>query len=144
MAAFAGVSRGRRFFDQSQSGDWKSREPDARERVPPLCFVFGLFVFGAAFPALLLFSDFFAAEGLGALCAELLFFEQGAEAAARMESVERLRAGVLDFDVEAGGGVAQLDAGGGFVDLLAAGAAAANEGLFEVVFAESAGFHAGA
>ncbi len=103
------------------------------------------------------FEDFFLeAFGTGAGLAALffafvLFFESGgaaggfelvAEFGTGPIAVGGLGAFALAADFGAGGGVAEDDGGGGFVDFLAAGAGAADEGLGEVLVADTEFFEA--
>ncbi len=98
------------------------------------------------------FEDFFLeAFGSGAGLAALFFafvlcFESGgaaggfelvAEFGAGPVAVGGLGAFALAADFGAGGFVAEDDGGGGFVDFLAAGSGAANEGLGEVFVADA-------
>jgi len=69
--------------------------------------------------------------GEGLLLLELLDFLD--QAFAGDESVAGTRAGFLAADVDVESDVAQLDAGVGFVDLLAAGAFAEREALDEIL-----------
>lgn len=82
-----------------------------------------------------LFSDFFLFQGGGAFGAEQFFFEQFAQTPSGVKAVEGLAAGFLHFYFQLAGLVAQINTGGGFVDLLAAGAGAADEFFFQVLLA---------
>ena len=107
-------------------------------------FDFGAFVFG--FEDFLL-EAFGSRAGLATLFfAFVLFFEVGstaggfelvAEFGAGPVAVGGLGAFALAADFGAGGFVAEDDGGGGFIDFLAAGSGAANEGLGEVFVADA-------
>jgi len=56
------------------------------------------------------------------------------ENAAGEISIDRLRAVFLAFYENAGGSMQQLDAGGGLVDMLAAGPARSDETFFNILF----------
>ena len=62
--------------------------------------------------------------------------------AAGEEAVEALLAGGLALDLQAGGAMEEHDAGGGLVDVLAAVAAGADEGFFDVRLADAERGHA--
>jgi len=60
------------------------------------------------------------------------------------EAVGGLGAVFLHLDEDAGGGVAELDAGGDFIDVLAAGAAGVGEGFFDAGHVAAEGDEVGA
>ena len=69
-------------------------------------------------------------------------FDLVEQEAAGQEAVEPLLAGGLALDLQAGRAVEQHDAGGGLVDVLAAVAAGADKGFFDVGFAHAQCGHA--
>lgn len=81
----------------------------------------------------LLFLRFFAVEARGE------FF---AEVAPRKKAVHGLGAFLRATDFDAAGAMAEAYGGGGFVDFLSAGAAAANEAFFDIAFAKTQLLHA--
>ena len=98
--------------------------------------------FGAAAATALLPADFLDAGAFGfdeAFLASLDFVQ---EKAARDESVKALLTGGLRFDLQTSRSMKEHDAGSGFVDVLAAMAARANEGFFKVGLAHPEGAHA--
>ena len=99
-------------------------------------------LFGAAAAAAFLPANLLDAGALGGHLAGAPGFDFVEEQAAGEEAVEALLAGGLALDLEAGGAMQQHDAGGGFVDVLAAMPAGADEGLFQVGFADAQGGHA--
>ncbi len=87
-------------------------------------------------------ADFFAGLLAGGFFAKDLFGQFFAEVAAGEEAVHGLAAFAAAADFEARRDVAQDDGGGGFVDLLATVAAAADEAFVEVGFADAQLLHA--
>ncbi len=87
-------------------------------------------------------ADFFAGLLAGGFFAQDLFGQFFAEVAAGEEAVHGLAAFAAAADFEARRDVAQDDGGGGFVDLLATVAAAADEAFVEVGFADAQLLHA--
>lgn len=99
--------------------------------------VFEHFLLGAPRAAALLAADFFLLLLLPALDAKEFFLELIAQLAAGKKAVGCLQAGRLALDFDPGRGVAKLHAGGGFIDLLSAGAGSADERLRQVCLRDS-------
>src|SRR5207249_1479306 len=97
-----------------------------------VCFVGQHPFFGAATAAALLAADFFDARALGGDVTFLLLLNFVQQQAASQKAVESLMACRLAFDLEACRAVKQHDAGGAFIDVLAAVTAGSNEGFFNV------------
>jgi hypothetical protein len=97
--------------------------------------------FGGATAGTLLAADFLDAGAFGgsALFSDGFNFVQ--EELASEKSVEALLAGFLTFDLNTAGSMKEHDAGGDFVDVLAAVTAGADEGFFDVRFADVEGGH---
>ena len=100
------------------------------------------FIFGAARAFAFLAADAFDFGAFGGNEAVLPFLNFVEEQTAGEETVESLLAGFLAFDLEAGGAMKEHDAGGGFVDVLAAVAAGADEGFLDVGLADAERGHA--
>ena len=98
--------------------------------------------FGAAAATPLLPADFFGAGSFGFDEAFLPGLDFVQEQAASNKSIEALLAGGLGFDLQTCRAMKEHDAGGGFVDVLAAMAAGADEGFFEVGLAHPESGHA--
>ena len=96
---------------------------------------------GAAGALAFLATHFFDGLGFGGGAAFADGFELVAEFAAGEETVEFAGAIDLALDGDAGGEVLEEDAIGGFVDLLAAGAGAADEFFQQLVLVNAEGGH---
>lgn len=90
----------------------------------------------------LLLADALTLLLLRAELAQRLRLDEFTEAAAGIESVERLRTGLLHLHLETGDPVLELHAGCGFVYLLPTGSAGGDKGLIQVFLAQAAGGHA--
>jgi hypothetical protein len=99
-------------------------------------------LFGAAAAAAFLAADFFDAGAFGGDEAFLPGFDLVQQQPTGEEAVKALLAGGLAFDLEAGWTMEQHHAGGGLVDVLTAVPARADEGFFDVSFANAQGSHA--
>ena len=99
-------------------------------------------LFGGAGSAALLSACFFDAGPFGSAFGGYLGGQFGDEHLASKEAILTLVAGGLALDLQTGGPVDKLHAGGGFVDVLSAVAAGANEGFHQVFFANAEFGHA--
>ena len=97
---------------------------------------------GAAAAAALLAANLLDGGTLGADEALLKGLDLVEQKATSQETVQSLLAGCLALDLQTGWTVEQHDAGGGLVDVLAAVPAGADEGFFNVGFADAEGGHA--
>ena len=98
-------------------------------------------VFGAPGTFAFLAFDFGNALRLLALLPKDLRLEPLEQDPSGPIPVHRLRALLLAFDREARGKVFEDDAGGNFIDVLAAGSARAHKRFFPIGFADSEPFH---
>jgi len=98
--------------------------------------------FGAAASTPLLPPDFFNAGAFGFDESFLPGLDFVQEQTASDKSIEALLPCGLGFDLQPSRAMKEHDAGGGFVDVLAAMAARANESFFEVRLAHAEGAHA--
>ena len=95
------------------------------------------FILGPAGAAPLLPADFFLFLPFPAFYTQNFFFKFIAQVAAGKKAVRSLQAGCLAFDFDSGRRMAQLYAGGGFIDLLATGAGAADEVFRQLLLANA-------
>lgn len=105
-------------------------------------FIIQHFVFGTAGTAAFLAADFFGELLCGGLLSQDLLLNLFYEEAPREKTVHRLRAVFLTLNGNSCGAMHQLNAGGGFVDVLTAFAAGAHETLIEIVLKDPQGLHA--
>lgn len=94
-------------------------------------------------PATLLTPDLLHPLFFGADFAGLNAFDPVQEQPSGQKAVQGLGALLLAFYGKPRGGVDEKDAGGGFVDLLAAGAGRADESFPEIVFGDAQALHPG-
>ena len=99
-------------------------------------------LFGAAAAAAFLAADLLPGGAFGGDVAGAELLDLVEQEPAGEEAVEALLTGGLALDLEASGAMEQHDAGGGLVDVLAAVAAGADEGFFDVRFAHAERGHA--
>ena len=99
-------------------------------------------VFGSTAAAAFLTAKFLDAGALGGGLRLFLRFEFIEEELAGEEAVHALLAGVLALHLQTGGAVDQHDAGGDFVDVLAAMTARADKGFLDVRLRDAQGGHA--
>lgn len=99
-------------------------------------------LFGGAAAFALLAADFFPGGDVGRNATSLELLDLIEQKAPGDETVESLLAGGLAFDLKAGGSMQEHDAGGRFVDVLAAVAAGSHKRLLNIGFPHAQRGHA--